>query len=202
MAAKKEKPKPIEIVSAQRTRKTIVVHWKQGDGGFDLDERDNPLPAFGKAFDALAPLVPAIIGAHDGYSENLRVIGIKLGDQGGAPTVQFVCRKGLSDAAKEFPFTTPARLLAHPTQPGSYTPPLPEKQAALVWEAVEQVKAYVRGDRAQGQIEFEADDDEDDDDTESPENDSALLELSAPLAVPAKGKRGRKKADDKAAAAK
>lgn len=154
------KPKSIEIVSAQRTRKTVCIHWRQGDGSFDLDERDNPLPAFVQAFDALVDLVPTILHLPTGWTENLRVIGIKMGEQGGAATVQLICRKSVSDASKEFPFVTPYRLLAHPSEPGSYTPPLSEADAALVWEAVEQAKAYVKGDRAQGQIEFEGDEDD------------------------------------------
>lgn len=194
------KPKAIEIVSAQRTRKTICIHWKQGDGSFDLDERDNPLPAFIQAFDALVGLVPTILHLPAGWTENLRVIGIKMGEQGGAATVQLVCRKSVSDASKEFPFTTPYRLLAHPSEPGSYTPPLSDADAALVWEAVEQAKLYVRGERAQGQIEFEGEDEDAADDPDSTElKEPRLIEVPA---EPAKKKRGRKNNRPTAAAAK
>lgn len=156
MPAKTPTSKAIDIISALRTRKTICIHYAQGDGKFDLDERDNPLPSFGTAFDALAPLVATVLHVTPEWAtENLRVIGIIMGEQGGAATVQLVCRKSLSDASKEFPFKTPPRLLASPTEPGSYTPPLTEAEAGLVWEAVEQAKLYVRGDRAQGQIVFE-----------------------------------------------
>jgi hypothetical protein len=182
------KPKAIDILSVQRTRKTICIHWKQGDGKFDLDERDNPLPAFGKAFDALVPIVAAVLHVPDTWESDLRVIGLKLGKQGGAATVQFICRKSIPDASKEFPFTTPYRLLAHPTEPGSYTPPLAEKDAAKVWDAVEQAKAYVRGDRAQGQIQFETDDDDAD---ETPVDPAQGRLIEVPPA-PAKRKRGQK----------
>lgn len=162
MAIKPERKKPIVIVKVRRTRKTIQIAWEQGDAAFDLDERDNPLPAFNKAFDALTALVPTICHFPPEYAkEGLRVVGVKMGEQGGAKTVAILVRKDLSDAIKEFAFITPERLLSHPTEPGSYTPPLMVVEAEWVNEAIEQAKRYVRGDRAQGQIEFDGDEDGD-----------------------------------------
>lgn len=153
---KAEKPKAIEIVSVKRTRKTIDIAWKQGDASFDLSERDNPLPGFNKALDALTPIVATICHLPAKYAEKgLRVVGFTMGEKSGALTVSLKARKDIDDAAKEFAFTTPERLLMHPTEPGKYTPPLDKGDANLVTEAVEQAKAYVRGDRAQGQIAFE-----------------------------------------------
>lgn len=202
--AKKSPPasKAIDIISVQRTRKTIVIHWQQGDGKFDLDERDNPLPSFGQAFDALPPVVGMICKFSPHWcSENLRVIGIIMGEQGGAATVQLVCRKSISDASKEFAFKTPPRLLAHPTEPGSYTPPLSDKDAALVWEAVEQAKLYVRGDRAQGQIAFEDDAGSDDGSGETaPEAGEELPLAPAPAEPPPPAKKRRSRKLEAAAA--
>jgi hypothetical protein len=195
------KAKSIEIVSALRTRKTICIHWKQGDGSFDLDERDNPLPSFVKAFDALVPLVPRVLHLPEGWTENLRVIGIRVGDQGGATTVQFVCRKSLSDASKEFPFVTPYRLLSHPTEPGSYTPPLVDADAALVQAAIEEAKAYVRGERAQGVIEFEGDEDDDKEDDGEYSKEEPLIKFAPETEPAAKPKRGRKPKKELVAAA-
>jgi hypothetical protein len=154
------KPKSIDILEAHRTRKSICITWQQGDGSFELAEPDNPLPAFTKAFDALTALVTTIIHVPKEWAANLRVTGLKMSKQGGADQVSFVFRKGLDDASKEFVAVTPPRLLAHPTEPGSYTPPLTNAEAALVWEAVEQAKAYVKGDRAQGVISFDDDENE------------------------------------------
>lgn len=155
------KPKAIELISGKLTRKTVRSAWQQGDGKFDLDERDNPLPALAKSLLALVPVVTSILHVHDVWGNDLRIIGVKMGEQGGAATVQIMCRKSISDAAKEFDFITPYRLLAHPSEPGTYTEPLTDARAALVWEVVEQFKNYIRGDRAQGQIEFEGEDDDD-----------------------------------------
>lgn len=192
---KQEKPKPIEIVSVARTRKTICIHWKQGDGKFDLDERDNPLPSFVKAMDALAPIAGTICHFTKGYSETgLRVVGMELGEQSGAGTVALKCRKDIDDAAKEFAFKTPERLLAHPSEPGKYTPPLDKEQAGLVEEAVEQAKLYVRGERAQGQIEFEDDDEDDTGDGEEAAGQGQLITLptAEESAAPAPTKKPRK----------
>jgi hypothetical protein len=164
-APKPEKPKPIEIVSVKRTRKTIEIAWRQGDADFDLSERDNPLASFIKSLDALAPLVPVICHFPAQYAATgLRVVGFKMGEKGGAETVALSCRKDIDDVNKEFSFKTPERLLSHPTQEGKYTPALDDKAAGLVFEAIEEAKRYVRGERAQGQIAFKDDDDDRSDD--------------------------------------
>lgn len=146
----KSKP-PLVITSLYRTRRTIRIAWDQGDSSFDLEETENPLPSFLKALDALAPLVSVICHFPASYSEtNCRVCGLKIGSKGGADTISLDVRKGLDDAAKEFKFKTPERLLAHPSEEGTYTPPLKDDQAALVYSMIEEAKAYIRGDRAQG----------------------------------------------------
>jgi hypothetical protein len=116
---KSTKNKTITIVNVALTRRSIKVGWRQGDSAFDLDEPDNPLPAFTKAIAALAPLAVQIIHVAPEWVESLRVIGLVIGDQGGANTVSIVCRKSIDDASKEFAFATPPRLLAHPTEPGA-----------------------------------------------------------------------------------
>ncbi len=165
-----EKPKAIEIISVKRGRRNIVIHYAKGDAKFELDERDNPLESFYAAFDALAPVVGTI--AHLGanyYKTGLRVIKMDMGTKGGAATVALHARKDIDDAAKEFAFKTPERLLSHPTEEGKYTPPLPKADVGLVEEMIEQAKAYVRGERSQGEISFAGDKDEDADEDESNE---------------------------------
>lgn len=174
--AKPEKPKEIEIVSVKRTRRSIVIHWRQGDGDFKLDERDNPLPSFGVAIDALAKLVPTICHFSKTYAyEGLRVVGFDLGSKGGATTVVLRVRKDLDDASKEFAFVTPERLLEQPTEEGAYTPPLGTEANALVAECIAEAKLYVKGDRAQGQIAFEGDED----DSDGEDQDEGALKFDA-----------------------
>lgn len=145
----------MNIRKAKRTRKTVEIQWLEDQAKFSLNERDNPLPKFTEAFDALSAVAVVICHLPKKYTESLRVSGIILGEQGGVETVQLECHKDIDDAMKEFCFKTPPRLLATPTQEGKYTPPLDKNSASLVFAAIEQIKGYVRGERAQGVIAFE-----------------------------------------------
>ena len=184
-------PLTIEIVQVKRTRKRIEISWTQGKSKFDLAETDNPLPGFLTAMDALAPLVATICHLPPEYAkEGLRVTGVAIGEQSGARTVSLTARKDLDDASKEFVFRTPARMLAIPASEGSYTPPLADADVALVDEAIEQAKCYVRGERAQGEIVFETDE-EDDYGYEPDADDLPLL----PEGVPGENEAGEVPAD-------
>jgi hypothetical protein len=154
---------PIVITTINRTRKSIRIGWTQGDASFDLDETDNPLPAFNLALTALDPLVSVICHLPPAYSKtDIRINGLIIGSKGGADTVVLDVRKGLDYSAKEWKFKTPERLLAQPEEEGTYSPPLKEEEAALVFEMIEQAKAYVRGERAQGVLPILNDGEEDD----------------------------------------
>jgi hypothetical protein len=171
-------PLTIEIVEVKRTRKRIEISWTQGKSKFDLAETDNPLPSFLTALDALAPLVATICHLPPEYAkEGLRVTGVAIGEHSGARTVALTARKDLDDASKEFVFRTPSRMLAIPASEGSYTPPLSNADVALVDDAIEQAKLYVRGERAQGEIVFETDED---DDYEPDQDDLPLLPDGVP----------------------
>jgi hypothetical protein len=152
----------MNIKKAKRTRKTIECEWVEDGAKFDSVERENPLPEFNKTFDALAPVAAAVCHFPKSYATGLRVVGLILQEMGGTEAVQFICRKDIDDAQKEFQFKTPPRLLTAPVQEGKYTPPLRGEDAALVQEAIEAAKAYIRGDRAQGTIAFEGEEEADD----------------------------------------
>jgi hypothetical protein len=157
-------PLTIQIVEIKRTKRRIEIAWTQGKSRFDLAETDNPLPSFMASLDALAPLVATICHLPPEYAaEGLRVTGVAIGEHSGAPTVSLTARKDLDDASKEFVFRTPARMMAIPAAEGSYTPPLCNADVALVDEAIEQAKGYVKGERAQGEIVFEQDEDDEED---------------------------------------
>ena len=179
-------PQLIQITEAHRKRKTVAISYSKGEGHHSLDERENPLPEFGKAFDSLLHLVAIILNLPESWLENCRVVGIKLDTLGGAQTVSLIGRKALDDASKEFVFVTPPRLLAHPSEPGSYTPPLTLAQAALIEEVIEQAKQYVMGNRAQGEIPFE-----DAEPAEPIDGDSLPLE-NMPASKPKRRRKGKK----------
>lgn len=159
---KKEKPKAITVHLVKRTRRSIFIAYTKGDEQETLQSRDNPLPAFFKAMDALVPVVGVICHLPEEYCDaNLKVVGIKLGSQGGAETVSILAQKSLDDAGKALKIVTPARLLDTPTEEGNYTPPISVDHADRVSELVLCAKDYIKGERAQGQLELEDSDDDD-----------------------------------------
>lgn len=168
-AAPAPKATPLTILKVRRTRKHVVIEYRNGDEDHKLKSRDNPLPAFDNAIAALAPLVCQLIKVPATYVENMRAVGITITDGSGNEQVMVIAAKSLDDAQGPFNIATPLRLMDLPEAEGSYTPPLGADQVALIDEVVEQAKAYILGNRAQGQIEFKKDDaDEDEDDATAP----------------------------------
>ena len=156
-AANPRKPaaQPLRITRVKRTRQNISIAWKVGEDEFDLTSRDNPLPSFAKALDALAPVVCAICGLPDGYKEGLTANGAYISAVAGVDAVTLVASKQLPDNNRPFNISTPLRLMSAPETEGAANPPLLEKQISAIQEVLDEAKRYVKGDRAQGQIQFE-----------------------------------------------
>jgi hypothetical protein len=160
------KPPPaqiIEICSARRSRKSICIAYSQGESDVVITERENPLPSFNKAFDALAPLVANICHLPADYTKkDFRVVGFKLTEGHGSRQVSIIGRRDLKDAAKEFVLVTPFRMIDKPSEEGAVGDVLTPKFVELVEEAIEEAKKYVKGERAQGLLAFDEDDESDD----------------------------------------
>lgn len=133
-------PTALTILKVRRTRKHVVIHYRNGENDHNIKCRDNPLPAFDAAISALAPLVIELLALPSTYVENLKATGITISDASGNDQVCVVAQKSLPDANGPFNICSP---------------PLTGKQVDLIDEVVEQAKLYVRGDRAQGQIAFD-----------------------------------------------
>lgn len=145
---------PLTIQKIKRTNKRIFIAYLNGSEKLTVNSDENALPEFHEALVRLGSLIEAILHVPTAWTiENLRVIGLTMGNQGEAQTVSILGQKSLSDASKAFNIVTPPRLLSHPTQPGSYTPPLTTEQAEVVYAMIEAAKNYVVGNRAQGMLE-------------------------------------------------
>ncbi len=156
--ASPEKPKTIQIVSVKLTRRYVKIAYKQGEDEFNNKWRDIPLPSFYEAMEALCPLVSLICHFPKDYHETgLRVSEFHIGSKGGAQTIVIHAAKDLDDSSKQFEIKTPERLLEKPTEEGSYSEPLTEAKRAFVWEAIEEARKYIIGERAQGQLTLEDD---------------------------------------------
>lgn len=140
----------IVIKKIKRTRRKLLIAWHNGTEDLSVNSTENALPEFHAALDALASLTCEVCAWQSDYAANMRVMGVTMGMQGEADTVSILAQKSLVDAGKALNIATPPRLLAHPTEPGSYTPPLTEAQAELVWSLIEAAKDYAKGNRAQG----------------------------------------------------
>jgi hypothetical protein len=190
--AKSAHPKrtQLRILKVRRSRRSITIDYKNGDEQHTITSRDNPLPSFGKALDALPPLVCELLGLPASYVENMKSNGLTFTD-GDNEQVTIIAAKSLADANSPFNIATPLRFLDLPKKEGSYTPALTDKQVDLVREVEEQAKEYVRGNRAQGQIVFEGDE-EDGDESETPAPDTPG-QSTLPLPEGDTGKPAKKK---------
>ena len=185
-----EKPKAITIERVKRTRRFIFIDYTQGDSGHKLKEVDNPLPSFNQALDALGALVATVCHFPPAYCEtDLRVVGATIGERGGVQTVSIIAQKSLSDASKALPITTPPRMLGTPTKEGSYSPPLSAADHELVATLINEAKAYVMGERAQGQLPLDGGDEDDEGDGDTPGADDKVVPL--PGFEPDKGSSGK-----------
>lgn len=187
----------MQITLVRRTRKKIVIKYTESGEVRTLEATENPLPAFTTAFDALTPLVCEICHLPAKFSSKMTVLEMKLTDKGNE-LVTFRASKEIDDSTDAFKFSSPNRLTAHPTEEGKCSPPLKDDQVALIRSLIDEAAAYVKGDRAQGQIQFPAgdpaDDEKDDDKTEPEAGEKLNFSESAAndTGTPAKPKRARK----------
>jgi hypothetical protein len=188
----------MHITKVRRTKKKIIVEYTVDGEERVLRAPENPLPAFNEAFDALTPLVCEICHLPAKFGNKLTVLEVKLTDKGNE-LVTFKASKEIDDSTDAFKFSTPNRLTSHPKEEGKCSPPLKEAQVALITALIDEAAAYVKGDRAQGQIQFPAgeDDPEDGDDGAAEPEAGEKLNFSESAAnstgTPAKKKAAKKK---------
>lgn len=149
----------IELV--RRIRKKIVIKYTADNEKRSLEATENPLPSFTAAFDALPPLVVDICHLPAKFAAGLIVTEMKLTDKGNE-LVTFRASKEVDDSTDAFKFSTPNRLTAFPSEEGKCSPPLKDEQVALIKSLIDEAAAYVKGQRAQGQIDFQAGEHEED----------------------------------------
>lgn len=182
------------IQRVKRTRKKLFIAWHNGTEDRSVNSTENALPEFQLALDALAPLLCEICALPQDYTTGLRMIGVVMGEQGEADTVSLLAQKSLMDAGKALNIVTPPRLLSHPTKEGSFTPPLTDAQAELVWALIEAAKDYAKGNRAQGELPGIGGNVEEDDEHGGGEGEGETLPFTPePSPSPTKKKRSRKK---------
>lgn len=188
----------MHITKIKRTRKKVIIDYTADGEERTLRAVENPLPAFHEAFEALAPLVCEICHLPEDYADGLIVVELKLTDKGNE-LVSFRATKTVNDSSDTFRFATPNRLTDTPKEEGVTSPPLKKPQVALIKSLLDEAAAYVKGERAQGQIHFPGGDaDEEDGDDEPSAPATAPLPFTAATAAGDTGtaKKPRGKAAD------
>lgn len=142
----------MEIKKVRITRKSVVIDYHNEGEEHGITAHDAPLPSFVKAIENLAPVVLALLGLPSDYIHGLSPVGITLTEKLGSWQVSIHATKELSDTSDPFSLATPPRFLAVPTEEGSYSPPLSDAHVDLINEVINEAKAYVGGQRAQGQL--------------------------------------------------
>lgn len=163
----------MEIKRVRIKRRAVVIDYENEGEDHSVTSRDNPLPSFVKAVEALAPLVLDVLHLPSEYQHGLKPTGITIVEKQETELVVVTAQKELTDCNSPFNIATPLRFMAHPKEEGSYSPPLSERQVALVDAVVKEAKKYVKGDRAQGQLPLDAAKDETKD-ASDPEDGDAL----------------------------
>lgn len=189
------KPASLTIHKVRLTRRHVKINYTNNSAEIELTEKDNPLPSFKEAIEALGALVLSICHLPLTYAEGMRVSGLTLTAKG-LVTIQAV--KSFEDASGPLNIATPLRFLDLPDEEGTYSPALTDAQVALVDSVLEEAKQYVLGNRAQGTLPLEEAKDpldpdltgEDEPLLESTQDDEPAAEEIA--AMPKKTRKSRK----------
>jgi hypothetical protein len=142
----------MRITKVRLKQRAVVIHYESEKDTFEITSRDNPLPSFVKAVEALGAVVLRVLHLPETYGTNLKATGLTMTAKQETELVTIVAQKELPDAHSPFNIATPMRFLSHPEEEGSYSPALDDGDVAAVQTVIEEAKKYVKGERAQGQL--------------------------------------------------
>src|SRR4051812_7305054 len=108
----------MDIKSVRIKRRAVVVEYENEGETHSVTSRDNPLPSFTKAVEALAPLVLDICHLPTDYIHGLKPSGITLIEKQETSMVVITAQKELTDCNSPFNIATPVRFLSVPKEEG------------------------------------------------------------------------------------
>lgn len=156
MATKdKEKQKNEEIVllKVRNKRKSIFIEYTQGADSISRDFHDNPLPAFYKALEALAPHVCSLAEFGSKDEKNIVATGITLSHKGDNTLALIVAKKTIKKGKRVLNVATPLLSMYEDSENASQDHMEPE-EAKAIEKVIREAMKYLAGERAQGQINF------------------------------------------------
>lgn len=142
----------MKIQEVRVKSRSVSISYENEGSDYSITSKDVPLPAFYKAIEALRGTILGILHLPAEYVEGLKPIGLTVADKQEVQLVCLVAQKSLPECHSPFNIATPLRFMEHPKEEGSYSPALEGADLEVISEVIEQAKAYVRGDRAQGQL--------------------------------------------------
>jgi hypothetical protein len=161
----------MEITKVSITRTAVQIKYTTKElGDASLDHTDRPLPSFYKALQALTPLVIETLDLPKSYVGKepkegdeepglpLRVQSVTFVTKGESRQVCITATKVLALTPSPFNITVPLRYMDQPTKEGATSEPYGKKAVAALEEVIEEAKAYIRGERAQGTLPLETED--------------------------------------------
>jgi hypothetical protein len=157
----------MEIKKVQITRTAVHLEYENEGDTYKYESSDKPLPSFYNAVKALAPLVIETLDLPKSYVGRepqegdktpglpLRVVGVTFVTKGESRQVLITATKVLALTPSPFNITVPLRYMDQPTKEGATSEPYGKKHVNLLEDVIEQAKAYLRGERAQGTLPLE-----------------------------------------------
>lgn len=157
----------MEIKKVQITRTAVHLEYENEGDIYKYESSDKPLPSFYNAVKALVPLVLETLDLPKSYAGKepqegdtnpglpLRVVGVTFVTKGESRQVCITATKVLALTPSPFNITVPLRYMDQPTKEGATSEPYGKKHVNLLEDVIEQAKAYLRGERAQGTLPLE-----------------------------------------------
>lgn len=167
----------LNIRKMRRSAKKLSFTYLNGEEEHSASYKDNPLPSFGPALDALAPLVCELCELPRDYMTGLTVSGLTLAESGKVECVTIVAKKEIAGNSRPFNIATPLIPIDQPEEgDGAH---LTIAQAILVETAIAEARKYIRGERSQGQMKLAAEESkEEEPDDGSETGDGKLVQLA------------------------
>lgn len=166
----------MKITKIRIKRRSISISYQNDGNDFSLTSTDRPRPEMYQALNDLQPIMLEILHLPEDYSEGLKPTGLTLVDKQEVQLVTLVGQKSLPECHSPLNLATPLRFLEHPKEEGSYSPALDQDAIERISALVEEAKAYVKGDRAQGQLPLDEEKVEEEADEKPSEEEAIELE--------------------------
>lgn len=166
----------LNIRKMRRSAKKLSFTYLNGEEEHSASYKDNPLPSFGPALDALAPLVCELCELPLDYKDGLTVSGLTIAESGKVECVTIVAKKEIAGNSRPFNIATPLIPIDQPEDgEGSH---LTIAQAILVETALEEARKYISGERSQGQMKLAAEESTEEETDDEAGEDGKLIPMS------------------------